>query len=850
MSSPLTGVGVFAFTDIEGSSELSEQYGVAFEQSRTEHFQLLRAPLAAFEGQEVSTAGDSLFVVFATASQAVGWAVEVQCRLLKHAWPDGMVVRVRIGLHVGEGFLTENAGRLDYFGPAVHRAARIMSAGHGGQIVVSQGVREVTLAWNYLNLGEHRLKGVGLENLWQVLHPELPSTFPPLQTLSAHRHNLPPSETAFIGRARELDQLQQLLLHEETRRLITLTGMGGVGKTRIARQAAELCVDSFPGGIFWVPLDDIRTGEGLLRRLADLLKLPLQSDRSLVEQIGHAFNQQGRSLLLLDNLEQIEKVEMVVRDLLTAASKALLLLTTRRKLNLRAETVFEIRPMPQNDATQLFVDRARASRADFALTEENKGDVAELCRSLEGVPLALELAAARIASLTPRQVLSRLDERFRLLQRRAPDLPERQRALRAAIDWSYDLLTDDDKVLFGQLAVFVGPFGLEEAEAVCEVFDVFEGVLALRENSLLSSETDTQTQEARFLMLESLRTYAAERLAENPEEERAVRQRHAHYFLQRAEKKLTLLRTAQEADALRRLELLAGNLRGSLSWALSTPDPGLSAKLALALAMPLQRHGFFAEAATVLDQVLKQTRQQADLVWERAGLHLDLKETVLARTLAEEARAHYAAQGDQRAVGRAENLIGQAYLGDSVWNEARTAFECAEQVLRQANDPLERAIVQNNLALVELGDPAGDRVLAVRLLTESLAVRQRHGDQRGVAVTLNNLGELAFYRSDWQEARRCYEEALQREVALDHVFGIARALNNLGEVAEQQGQAEVALLLYAAALQLFTMLRHDYAAYTEGLLHDLAQRTQADLDLLRTQMAGKTPAELAALASA
>ncbi|WP_394796024.1 ATP-binding protein [Armatimonas sp.] len=647
-------------------------------------------------------------------------------------------------------------------------------------------------------------------------------------------HDLPRIESGFVGREQERDELLQLLCGGV--RLLTLKGMGGVGKTRLAHNVAPACRAHFSGGVFWVGLEDVQSGDAMLRTLASVLHVPIQRGEEMGEQVGRALEAHGKTLLVLDNTEQIPDAAAVIRSLLARAPECTCLVTSRRVLRLRAERVLELSPLPLTDAEQLFCERATAGSG---LLVESTADVRELCLRLDGLPLALELAAARMGTLTPSQMLARFEERFRLLQSRTLDLPERQRTLRATIDWSYDVLSEGEQRLLAQLSVFVGSFTLDDAEAVFVGEDLLEGVQLLHESSLLSTERHHLTPVTRFVLLESLRHYAAERLAAQPPLQQAARTQHARYFLQHAEHLLAQLRTRSEAEALYQLDSLAPNLRA----ALEAGPPELAPRLALALARPLQRRGFFQEAIPFLERGLVAARLP-ELLWERAGLHFDLGELANAQALAQEAQALYLQHGEQPGVGRSLNLLGQIAYKEKCWSAARQHLEHA---LAAAQEPLERAIVQNNLALVELEAPAGSPEKAVSLLTEALVVRRAHGDLRGVAAAVANLGNLAFARSDWEAAQAHFQESLEVESALGHVFGVARALNNLGETVQQQGKPECALRLYIAAHQLFCELRHEYATYTETLMGALLRESpflEAGVAELRQELFGKSAEEI------
>ncbi len=548
-------------------------------------------------------------------------------------------------------------------------------------------------------------------------------------------------------------------------------------------------MERFAQGVCWIELEDAHTPDELYLKIAQPLRFDIQTNSPLREQV-FAFLREREMLLVLDNSEQVHGMGAFVNDLLKAAPKTSLLVTSRRALEVRAETVVELRPLPIGDAERLFADRARACRDDFALTPENREDVTALCRGLEGVPLALELAAARITGMTPRQMLPRLQERFRLLQSRSPDLPPRQRALHGAIDWSYDLLAQEERDVFAQLAVFAGGFALEDAETVCEGADVFESIMELRRHSFFGMETDAQTQQDRFVMLESLRAYALERLGERADGE-AARQRHAEYFARFGSERMAQFRQAGEADALRELTRSLANLRSGQEWARSAGRRALYAQLALTVGVTLARSGYRAQAVAPVQAGLDALRTTADapsdllleLLLERAGLHLELNEQPEARELARQAHRRTEAVGDVRGVGWAESLLGWADMEAGDFPAARTRFQSAREYGEAAKAPTLLGVVYNNLGLLERRDPQGDKAASARHLQDALHIRRAQGDMRGLAETLTNFGVLAFEQQDWGAAWNFYGEALELERKLGHILGVALGLSNLGEVA-------------------------------------------------------------------
>ena len=863
-----TGLLTLVFTDIQDSSDLSERYREDFEPLRAAHFQILREAAAQWHGLEVSAAGDALFLVFARASNAVEWAVAVQRLLTDYDWPrlsspdvaDGkpvkVDVRVRIGMHTGEPFFSLDAARPDYFGPTVNRAARVSSAAHGGQILVSNATYSLVQfdlppAITFLDCGSHRLKGVGEDHLWQVQAPGLLPSFPPLKTLDPQRHNLPIPSTAFLGREKDiLDWLEKL--REPATRLLTLTGFGGLGKTRSALQLAELSLDDYKDGVWWVEAEEARAGEEMIRRMAGALSLPPQPDMPFQEQVIRHLRDRNL-LLVLDNTEQIPDAGRGIRALMSQAPNVKFLVTSRCALEIQAERVIELSPLPPAEAMRLFVGRARDRQTAFELTPENSADVAELCRRLDGVPLALELAASRIAMMAPRQMLQRLNERFKLLQTRAPDLPERQRALRAAIDWSYDLLSDENKALFGQVSVFAGGFTFEDAEAVCDAFDVLDGIAELRRHSLLRSETDSITQQTRFVMLNSLQEYAQERLAATGDAV-ATSLRHARYFLEYAHQRLEQLRTATEVEALRDLKMNDDNLRDAMEAAQSAGEIELFANLGLLRSRTLWRRGFSEEAAQPMQAALDAMQGikagnpalYAELLWERAGLYRDQQEMASAETLATEALNIFTGTGNRVWQARAEGILGIIASDLQQYSAARAYFEQASKRLQSPQEDTDIANIYTNWGSMEAMAPEKNLGKAQHLLQEAMQRRRKRQDRRGLAETLNDLGIVAYHQADWQQAWRCYAEALENEQALGNTFGIASTLFNLAEVADERGEPLTALRLLAVSESLMEAVKSPVARMVSEKF-DLIAQSANELPEVNTirQFASSQPVEAA-----
>lgn len=830
------GIITLVFTDIQGSSDLWERYRSAFQPVLQEHNRLLREAARQWNGVEVKTEGDAFFLVFARASDAICFARDAQLALKRYDWPsllpDLEAIKVRMGVHTGEPILSAHPdGTADYFGPAVNRAARVGGAGHGGQVVISDSSRTLALAeltpeLSWLDLGLHRLKGVGEERLWQLCHADLPNEFPALTTLNSQRHNLPLSPTSFIGREGEIEQILERLRQADTR-LLTILGFGGLGKTRLALQVAELCADDFADGVWWVELETARSGDDMVTRIASTLRLHLHPQPTVREQLWN-FHRDRRMLLALDNLEQIPDAPQVVNELLKAAPHLKVLVTTRLPLELAGERRVEIRPLPGSDAQALFAERARSRQTDFELTDDNRADVTELCLRLEGVPLAIELAASRITGMTPREILARLDEPLRLLQSRSPDLTPRQRALRGAIDWSVDLLTEDDKLLFAQLSVFAGGFSMTAAEAVCEAFDVFEGVMELRRHSLLRGETDAG-QQTRYAMLESVRSYARERLDATPQGE-AMRRRHADYFLRFAQERVARLNTRDEIAALEQLSTELDNLRSAFKWASQAGQNELAGSLALCLHYPLYRRGFWDEALERLQKGLDAVPEtasanvpalqaiRAQLLLQRAGLDHDRGDYPASNEAVKAALALFRVLQDEEGQADGLNLLGLLSIAAQRLDVARTLFEKSLS-LRAASDHHGRAVALHNLA--RLAMEQGDMEKARQLADEALTERRAAGAARGEAETLGECGVLAYNSGDLETARRFYQDSLAIRRTTNDRLGIALMLYNLAEIAEAGGGFWRAIVFYVHAGRIFRDLQSVYACAPDEALAKL-----------------------------
>lgn len=762
------GTVTFLFTDIEASTRLWQEHPDSMPAAYARHDALLREACASHRGVIYKTIGDAFQVAFPTAPSAVAAAVTAQRVLGAEPWPTAEPLRVRMALHscVAEPDL---AG--DYRTPGLNRLGRLLAAGHGGQVLLSQAAMELARGtlptgvspWD---LGAHRLKDLlEPERIYHLLVPELVGDFPPLRTLDARPHNLPLQPTPLVGREREVAAVVEQLRQDSTR-LVTLTGPGGTGKTRLALQAAAELVESFRDGVWFVPLAPLADPALVPAAIAGAVGVREEGAQPLANTLS-AFLRDKQVLLILDNYEQLlPAAAMMVGELVGTAPELTVLVTSRVPLRLRAEREIPVPPlelprrkppptsaqMGQYEAVRLFIARAQAVRADFMVTNESAPAVAEICHRLDGLPLAIELAAARIRLLPPAAMLRRLEQRLSLLTGGAHDLPARQQTLRATIGWSYDLLGPEEQALFRRLAVFAGGWTFAAAEAVAGsarsgelALDVFEGLERLAEHSLLRQEEDVEG-EPRFGMLETIREYGLDQLETSGEAQEA-RQRHASFFLAFVEEAEPELSGPTRTVRLAALEAEHDNLRSALAWGVAQA-PELSLHLAERLDLYWEGRGYLSEGRRWLERALAVAPAEATHVRAKALLNLGR----FART-----------QGDPKAVSRLEEALAIARtLGNM-------------------------EVVSRSLAgLGNVAADAGDYARASILYEEQLTLDRERGDQTGVTLGIANLGVLAAQQGDLVRASAMLEECVVHFRQQGDTWRSSFNSINLGQVALAQ----------------------------------------------------------------
>src|SRR5215204_1382929 len=819
MASPPTGTVTFLFTDIVGSTGIWERSPQAMQAVLARHDELLRRAIEEHGGHVFKTVGDAFCAAFPTASNALEAALSAQRALFAAEWNESEPLRVRIALHTGAA--EERDG--DYFGPPLNRVARLLSAAHGGQVLLSLLTQELVRDQlpsevGLRDLGEKHLKDLFRpERVFQLLAPDLLSEFPPLRTLDAHGNNLPVQPTPLVGREREIREVAERVRSEEVR-LITLTGPGGTGKTRLGLQAAADLLEEFYDGVFFVALATITEPEFVASTIALALGVKESAEQSLMKSLKN-YLRDKRLLLVLDNFEQVLEGAPLVGELLGACPKMKVLATSRIPLRLYGEQEYLVRPlslpdpkvMPllevltQYEAVRLFVQRARAVKADFKVTNDNAPAVAEICARLDGLPLAIELAAARTRVLPPQKMLERLGNRLKLLRGGPRDLPARQQTLRGTIDWSYELLEKEEKILFGRLSVFAGGRTLEAIEEICDPegeLEALEGVESLLEKSLLRQEVGVE-REPRFVMLETVHEYAREKLQESGEEQE-IKRAHAEYFLALAEEGESEMRGPEAAKWLERLEAEHDNMRAAVSWSL-----GQEIELGLRLAGALWRfwwmRGHYSEGRRWLENALAvdgrgspSARAMALAgIGEIASHQGDLDQAQEACEVGLELLAHEASEAKiylLLSLGKVALMRGEDYERATQVNEEALALS------REMRHRMGLATSLLHLGLVS--QRRGDSEGAAEFYEESMNLFREWGDKQGLAFCLNNLGVVAITQRDLVRAQMLTEEAVALFRELGSRGDGSICLNNLGWIAFLRNDLGKAVDLYKQSLTL------------------------------------------------
>jgi predicted ATPase/class 3 adenylate cyclase len=827
-----SGTVTFLFTDIEGSTRLWEQHPRTMPSALARHDAIVRQAIAVQDGVVYKVIGDAFQAAFATVPAACAAALAAQRALTSHAWGVIGALPVRMALHTCAAVPSEG----DYRTGALNCLGRLLDAIHGGQIVLSRSTADlaretlppdVTLR----DLGERRLRDLRPEPVYQLVAPDLPADFPPLKTLDRHPHNLPAQSTVLIGREEAIASVCAVLTRADVR-LVTLTGPGGTGKTRLALQAAEQLLEQFSDGVWFVNLAPISDPSLVAATIAQALSVHSSGAQPLLDRLKE-YLREKHILLLLDNFEQVVEAAPLVGELLTAAPELKVLATSREILHLRGEKELLVPPLELPDlnrlpplaalaqyaAVELFVARAQDVKHDFALSDESAPAVAEICYRLDGLPLAIELAAARIKLLAPQTLLGQFGDRLKLLTGGARDLPARQQTLRATIDWSYHLLDVSEQTLFRRLGVFVGGCSLEAVAAVCSAtqgllckqpIDALDGLTALVDKSLLRQEAGTDGA-PRLVMLETIREYALERLVASGEEA-AVRQRHAQYYLALVERAEPLLHGAEQLVWLLRLEAEYDNLRAVLAWSQAADGAAVGLRIVATLWSFWQFGGHLNEGREQLTRILAHPEAAAPTVARAralftAGFLIGAQgDFALARARLTESHTLSCTIGYQHGVAYARFGLGFVAWLQGEHTTARALHAESLALFRELGERWPIALTLSALGDDEVYLDACER--AVPLLEESLQLFRELGDQIWYGQTLLDLGYAARLQSDDARAAACYAECLALFRNLRHVWGIAATQLALGWVAQAQGDAPRAAAYFAESLVRYRELGH------------------------------------------
>jgi predicted ATPase/class 3 adenylate cyclase len=796
------GTVTLVFTDIEGSTRLLASMGSRYEEVLTIHRRLLRNAFSSHAGIEVDTQGDALFYAFARAQDAVTAAVEAQRALASHDFGGGVELRVRMGIHTGEPSLSDEG----YVGSDVHLGARISAVAWGGQVVVSSATAalvggdadEISLR----SLGEHALKDIDDRmELYQVVAPGLRKDFPALRSVSAHPTNLPARLAPLIGREDEIAQVVELLSSKDVS-VVTLVGPGGTGKTRVALAVGAELLSSFGDGVFFVDLSALSDASLVVPAIAQALSLREAPGRSLTETLGDYLSSK-EMVLILDNFEQVMDAAAEVSALVGTSSSLKIVVTSREALRIEGEREFPLHPLalPSSDneveeilaspAVELFVARARGVRPGLGVNGEQARHVAAICRRLDGLPLAIELAAARVKVLSVGALASRLETSLGALGTGRRDASDRQRTLAGAIAWSYELLDGDEQRLFSRLGVFSGGWSLEAAEAVCDrgdsAVDVLDGIASLVDKSLVRV---VEGDEDRFSMLETIREFSLEKLEESGEAE-GIRRAHAEWYAQLANRTYPDLAGAQQVRALTRLQAEEVNIKSALNWA-ATADPALALRI-------------------------------ASEVWRVWWLRGHLTE---ARRWLERSTAYVSADGP--ALAKALRGLSVVARGQGDLPVALQAAEKCAALNRQMNDDL--GLAASLVTLADVAIAQGDLASAKRFSQEGRDLYAKARDAIHVAVSIGNLGYIALLEKRFDESLALSQASLRISEEENDKEGIGVAALNLGYALLLSSQIDEASIMLERAHAIAGELA--YAELMWGALVGLATvaRNQDDLD--------------------
>jgi predicted ATPase/class 3 adenylate cyclase len=803
-----TGTVTFLYTDIEGSTQLWKQYPQAMAVAHAHHDQILRAAIESNNGYVYQVIGDGFCAAFHTAGGALRAAVESQIGLHNEKWGDA-VIKVRMGIHTGKAEVQADGLYSGYI--TLSHVQRLMSAAHGGQVLVSFTTQELMQdelpeSIELRDMGQRRLKDFDrAEHIFQMVAPDLPTDFPSLKALETFPNNLPAQLTSFVGRQREMGEVKQLLSNT---RLLTLAGPGGTGKTRLALQLATDVLGAFAEGVWLVELAPLSDPTLVTQTVASTLGVREQPRRTILDALMD-YLRAKQLLLILDNCEHlIETCAQIADTLLRAAPRLKILATSREALGIAGETAYRVPSLPlpdprqlhdldalaQNDCVHLFVDRAIAAYPSFHLKEKNAQAIADICRRLDGIPLAIELASARTKVFPPEEIAARLDDRFRLLTGGSRTALERHQTLFALIEWSHNLLSEAERVLLRRLSVFAGGWTFEAAQEVCGDglgTDMLDLLTHLVDKSLVGVEAEME--EARYRLPETIRQYARDKLYESGEAEQ-VRDRHLDFFIHFAETAEPKLRGPEQLKWLDRLETEYDNLRTALAWSLESGKSDRALQLAGTLYYFWLLRGYFSEGQKWLGDTLALSEREqgegllagethadmarrAKALYGAAWLQMGFMNMKGARTMVEESLRLWRELGDKWWMAVALEEATLLMTVDGNIEAALARLEEGISLGREVEDPWPLA-----LCLIRMGDvlkPMGKAAAARPFLEEGVALARTVGDKAVLSEGLRELGSLYYADGELTAAARVTREALAEARAIWSIFQVILALLQL-----------------------------------------------------------------------
>ncbi len=816
-----SGTLTILFTDIEGSTQLLQQLGAEYQQILDIHHRILREAITSHDGFEVNTEGDSFFAVFPRASDALGAAVSAQINMHTFSWPNSVPLRVRMGLHTGAPTLTGS----DYMGLDIHRAARIASAAHGGQILLSSSVhelcqdslpQEITL----LDLGLHMLKDLQRpEHIYQVIISGLQAEFPPIKSLEYH-YSLPIQSTSLIGRTTDIAKICALLKQDQNR-LITLIGPGGIGKTRLAIQTTAELSDFFRDGVSFIAMASVQDEHLAPAAIAQALGMRETASQSPIDWLK-TFLSRKNILLTLDNVEQIISAAPFFSELLVACPDIKILATSRAALRIRGEKEYIVPPLGLPDrkknaalnaetlsqyaAVALFIERACDVSPNFQVNNTNAPAIAEICLRIDGLPLAIELAASRMKHMTPATLLSRLSNRLKMLSGGSQDLPKRQQTLHNLISWSYDLLSAEEQSLFRRLSVFAGGCAVEAAEQVCLApenlpelsIDILDGLCTLVDNSLIQRQDIGET---RYMILATIREYGAAQLNTSSEKD-AVWLAYATYYLAIAEQAEKHTEDSLQNEWLSILELEHDNISAALFWAIEEKQSTIAMRFAGALWRFWSTRGYLSEAAMIFEALFPESAENSNMQYSAIDKAVQLKALYAAGSIA---------------------ILGGNY------ERSLTLLSDGLHISAEADSDIMQAQIMNSIAVC--CSYQCDYEKAAKYFAESLVIYQKAQHQHGIAIAQLNLGEIEYLRNNVNTALEYMLAATEYFQKKGDTTRIAIAYTNLANIYREQQNTIQAVSYIHQALQLYqnTQNLHGIAEILESYCKIIAQKGDTKL---------------------